>query len=422
MRKEKDRGAIVIEGIISLTTFVFAIFTILSIVNICYIQAKMNVALNTAAKEISQYSFFYYKFGLDKYDAKMAEGTGDSKELAMNTIEGMGTLMDSLTNAENNFKTGNFDDMVEDIKGGANNVDSLVNQYADRLAEDPKAFILGMGKMAGNELKETGKQILCQALAKALMKKNLKSSPTDDPENFLMRYGVVNGMDGLDFTHTTFLQNGATNMIQLVVTYDVRVIQLLGFEFDFTFRHCVLTTAWGRGISKISPDESTPSVAPSSTIWDTGGGPRGEYIVEQEKKDYDYTGSGNGYHAYDPDTNTVIKIISVDTTTKTGMDPGTLKGKISKAVRDMENGLSKDDDQVVAEGPDGEDYTAHSDPSTRKYKVVMVVPDGADQGALQEIIDAYLKENPNVTVEIKTGYGDPKPVEPPVEKPTTAKK
>ena len=54
MRKENENGAIVVEATISLSVFIFVIFTILSIVNICYIQAKMSTALDTAAREISQ--------------------------------------------------------------------------------------------------------------------------------------------------------------------------------------------------------------------------------------------------------------------------------------------------------------------------------------------------------------------------------
>ena len=249
MRRENEKGAVVVEGILSLSIFMFTIFTILSIVNICFIQAKMSIALNAAAKEISQYSYFYYKFGIDKLDAKMAEGTEADRKLADNTITGVASLMDSLSGASNSFQTGDLDGMVTQIEGGVDNVDSLVNQYADRIADDPKGFILGMGKMMGNELKEKGKAILCQALAKAFMKKNLKASPNDDPDAFLKRYKVVGGLSGLDFEYTTFLQNGTSNLIQLVVTYKVKVIDFLNIDYEYTFRHCVKTTAWGVGVS-----------------------------------------------------------------------------------------------------------------------------------------------------------------------------
>ena len=54
MKQKKERGAIVVEATISLTAFIFAIFTILMIVDVCYTQAKISTALNSATKEISQ--------------------------------------------------------------------------------------------------------------------------------------------------------------------------------------------------------------------------------------------------------------------------------------------------------------------------------------------------------------------------------
>lgn len=66
-KTETGRGAIVVEATIALTTFIFAIFIILSVVDICYVQSKMSVALNSASKEMSQYAYLYSALGLDEY-------------------------------------------------------------------------------------------------------------------------------------------------------------------------------------------------------------------------------------------------------------------------------------------------------------------------------------------------------------------
>lgn len=404
MRKDRERGAVVVEGIISLTTFMFAIFTILSIVNICYIQARMSNALNSAAKEISQYSFFYYKFGIDKIESKNSQSdeVKESRELADNTVAGVGQLMDSLTSANNHLESGEFDDLVKDIQGGRSNVDGMVDQWADAIADDPKGFVIGMGKMMGNELAQEGKSLLCEVLAKAFMKKNLKAYPEDDPERFLHAYRVVNGMKGLDFEYTTFLQDGVSNEIQIVVTYDVRVLQLLNLDFDFTFRQCVKTTAWGRGISQIKPSDSMPISKPSSTIWDSGGGVRGKYIVAAEKEKYQYTDSGHHFDAYDPDTNTFTTIISVDTTTDSSIND-----RLTAALRDMENGVEDLDENITVTDSEGNEVTLPSDPDTRNYELVLVVPDNSDMAEVQAIVDAFKAAHPGVEVEVRTGYGNP---------------
>lgn len=414
MRKDRERGAIVVEGIISLTTFMFAIFTILSIVNIAYIQARMSNALNSAAKEISQYSFFYYKFGIDQAEAGLSQSDDvvQSRELADNTVEGIGALMDNLTGANSSLQSGNFDSLVDNIEQGRNNVDGMVNDWADAIEKDKKGFIIGMGKMLGNELKEEGKSLLCEVLAKAFMKKNLKAYPDDDPERFLQAHRVVGGMSGLDFEYTTFLQDGTSNEIRLVVTYDVHVLDFLNIDFDFTFRQCVKTTAWGRGISRINPEDSMPISTPSTSIWDTGGGARGKYIVASEKEKYEYTDSHHHFDAYEPDTNTFISIISVDTTTNSSIEI-----RLNDALNDMREGVEELGENITVTDSEGNKVTLPSDPETRNYSIVLVVPDSSNMEEVAAIVKDFEKANPGVTVEVRTGYGDPNVDKPGAEPP-----
>ena len=251
MVKNEESGAIVVEATISLTAFVFTIFTILSIVNICYIQAKMSVALNAAAKEISQYSYLYYKLEIDELESDLADDTEDARSLAEDTIDGIGTMLDSLTEVENSISSGDFDSLISAIQDGATDVNSLVTQYAEKLADDPKGFIIGIGKLAGSELEDTVKTVLGQVLAKVFMEKNLTAYDGDDADSFLQRYKVVDGFDGLDFSYTSLMAYGESDKIQLVVTYDVSVIKLLNIDFAFTFRQMAVTTAWDEGVSQI---------------------------------------------------------------------------------------------------------------------------------------------------------------------------
>ena len=64
MRNNRDKGAIVVEASIALPVYVFVIFTILSIVNICYAQAKVQVALNSAVRQFSEMTYVAYAGGI----------------------------------------------------------------------------------------------------------------------------------------------------------------------------------------------------------------------------------------------------------------------------------------------------------------------------------------------------------------------
>lgn len=413
MRKDKETGAIVVEATIALTAFMFAIFTILSIVNICFIQAKVGIALNTAAKEISQYSYLYYALGIDNLEAKFNEGTSDPKQLAEDTIDGVGIMMSSLSNAASSAESGDFDTMISEIQNGATNVDSLVTKYADKLKNDPKGFILGMGKMATNELKEEGKVILAQILAKVFMEKNLMSTPNDDADAYLKSYGVVDGMDGLDFNYTTFLAYGTSNEIQLVCTYDVRVLQLLGIDFNFKIRQCSKTTAWGNGVSLISPS-TTSSTSTTDNVWQLKSyTERGKQIVEKEKQNYTYTSSGQGFDAYNNagGKNEFVTITSIDTTLSTYQDSSGIKNRLSTVYNAMDNNVSKLDSEIEVQNQSGETVTLTSDPDTRTYQIVLVVPDDADLATVQAGVAAFKAQHPDATVVIKQGYGNAKVTE-----------
>ncbi len=413
MRKDKERGAIVVEATLSLTAFVFAIFTILSIVNIYYIQSKMSVALNSASKEISQYSYLYYALGINAYDAQLSEGTEEHKQLAENTIDGVGIMLDSLSGVENSVSTGDFDGLINSIQTGTDEIDSLVNDYSEKWSEDPKAFILGMGKMTASEFKEKHiKALLGQVLAKTFMRKNLMAFKGDDPDAFLKRYRVVDGMAGLDFEYTTLMAYGTSNQIQLCVTYDVSVIKLLNIDYKFTFRQVSKTNAWGNGISLIDPKKNDPSTAEKQTVWDNASPTeRGKIIVLEEKSKYTYTSSGQGFDAYNNSdgANEFVTIMSVDTTMKSYQEASGITKVLNSNYATMESGVSGLDETVYVQNQSGATVPVTSDKDTRTYKIILVVPANSDMSIVNKAVANFQKKHPGVDVEINTSYGSPNP-------------
>lgn len=255
--RDNENGAIVIEATISLTAFIFAIYTILSIVNICYIQARINVALNAAAKDISQYSYLYYALSLDELQKDWYEETSDQNALARETIDNMAGLVGVLETANDTGKdllegeatSSQFTDLQGQLETCGGDIKTLVKNYKTAIGDDPKQFIFGMAKMAGNEIGEETKVFLAQFMGQMLMEKNLIADKSDSADAYLRRYKVKDGVDGLDFNYSTLMAYGQTNKIQLCVTYEVEVIKLLNIDFTFKIRQVTQTNAWGNGVS-----------------------------------------------------------------------------------------------------------------------------------------------------------------------------
>lgn len=410
MKKNRENGAIVVDATISLTAFIFTIFTILSVVNICYIQSKIGIALDSATKELAQYSYLYYKIGVDKLEAQLNEGTAEVRDVSKDTVDGIVNIMDSFSEASNSASTGNFDGMMNAINNGIDNADSLYRTYADSIADNPKELIIGLGKMAGNDLKERAKNcLLAKCIGKGLMKKNLKAFKDDDPDAFLKRYHVVDGMDGLDFKYSSLMAYGESNKIQLVCTYKVRVIKLLNIDFEFQFRQIAKTNAWGNGVSLIKPDLTTPK---KINIWDTPSPTtRGKLFVIEEKNNYKYTDTGHGFDAYvnDGGKNEFITIISKDTNLPSNNTSNKLKNQFRAAYNDMYNKVSRLGNTITVKNQSDEDVTFDSNPNTRTYVIRVVVPDNADMNMVKKAKNDFEREVSNARVEIVTGYGSPTP-------------
>ncbi len=371
--KNEEGGAVIVEATIALTTFVFAIYIILSIVDICYVQAKMGIALNSTAKEMSQYAYMYEVFGVsDMMDQKGGE------HASSNLMESFSGFLGKISNS-----TADFSEKISGVFDGAS------KQAASDDAAEYLSNTLGMG------------------LAQILIQKNLCSYEGESADAFLRKLHVKDGFSGLNFLNTTFLTDPSHSKVSLIVHYEVEIVRLLDTSYTFKFIQKAETKAWTSGVSASS---GGVTASQKTTIWDTGWGTRGKAIVTSEKKNYTYTSTGDGFHAFDPKKNEFVKIRSIDTTTQTNQTSAEIQKQLQQTYRTMEESVSKLGENIPLQ-KNGKDTTAKSDPATRKYEVVLVVPDSSDMKVINQAITDFKKVYPGVEVTVKTGYGDPAPKE-----------
>lgn len=226
-----DRGALIVEASLSLPFFIFTIFIMLSIINICYVQAKVGSALASASKEISQYSYVYYMLNGDGAQQAIDNKGEDFNEMLdnVNVIAGNGL-------GENG--SGSFEGTIDELSGqlehyAGNPADLLVGAFAGKINEN-----------IDRALNEAG-----GALTKAFMKKNLVESGGGDADRFLKNLHVVGGLAGLTCGAEFSLrgQGGSKGEIAITVKYQVQVVKLLGLDFKFDFSQTAKTKAWGLG-------------------------------------------------------------------------------------------------------------------------------------------------------------------------------
>ncbi len=252
----KEKGAIVVETTMSLTFFIFAMLMILSITNICLAQSKIGTALNSAAIELSEYSYLYKLTGLAEKHKEWAEKGSEANEQIGNVANGVSELYSSVSSIA---ETGNHVDMsdfssvmdtynsVKDNVGQASASFNQIKETMEEIADDPKAFILGVGALIGTEAWNRGNTWVSGMLGKAFMKKHLTDEKDGSCEDYLKWLRIIpqNGsyLDSLNFSQSKVFENGVEN-IDLVVTYKIRVISLLGIKKDFRFTQRAQTKGW----------------------------------------------------------------------------------------------------------------------------------------------------------------------------------
>ena len=376
--ENREKGAIVAEATIALTAFIFALYIILSLANISYVQMKMGVALNSTAKQMSQYAYLYETLNLSTY----MSGTGGKSSAFM----------------------GSFAQVLNAISRGT----ALFSPDISSM------FATGASKAEGDGMAEYLKNGVGMALARELMKKNLVEFEGDSAEAFLKRCHVKDGLGGLSFLNTTFLSNSNQNEIELVVTYEVEVVRLLGSKYTFNFIQRAKTKAWGKGVSLrgSSSEDSTANSGGNSTentkksIWEESNLVRGNSIITSVKKGYEYTSSSYNFHAFEAAKNQFVRIRSLDVTDPSfANNPGAIESAIKQTYETLQKGVSGLEVNIPVVNSAGKDVTVTSDPNSRKFKVVLVVPDNADLDIVDTAMKNFQASHPDVFVEVKIGYG-----------------
>lgn len=250
--RNKEKGAASIEATISLTIFVFVIMAIYMLINYCLVQAKVSYAINTTAKEMSQYSYFYHVFGLDDLDDKLANGktqavdtfnsfnqllsdsTAEIKEIEENPTDYFSSVLDE-------EKTEDLTEVYKQIQDVSANVSDVVN--------DPAEFIKSMASLAGEEAWEHVKSnVIAAPLAKGMTRRHFGNS-TKSADAYLKNLGVVDGFEGLNFNMTTMFEDGSDD-IKIVVYYNVNLATGLPFDLNVSICQQASTRAWLGGDMK----------------------------------------------------------------------------------------------------------------------------------------------------------------------------
>lgn len=247
MRKNKEResGAIIIEATIALTTFMFAIVSILFVAHICYAQAKIGTVIDGVAKDLSEFSYVYSMTGLTDKQSKL----NTDAEKARKDVDNVVDNLDNVTQTLGNLKT-----------------------LGSSLANDSE-MQQSMMALLKNEAANKAESLATSFLVKQLTKGRLSGTDADC-ETVLKKLGVEKTagtyLDSIDFGDSVFCVNGSAE-IKVVAQYSVKLIELLKVDITFDICQCASTKAWGAAkksdeeVAKTEEDTSETTKADETT-------------------------------------------------------------------------------------------------------------------------------------------------------------
>ncbi len=212
MKMKSERGAVIIEATLSVVLFMFAILTVYTMFHVSLAQSRISSALNSVAKEISQYSYIYDLTGLNDAQADLAGQGGAAESVLSDNLSEVETFYDAI---------GGITDTAMDIVSSPDNAESFLYYTLNAGVEEIKGQAVG-------------------AMAKGLMKKHFGSNP----DKYLRQLGIEDGLSGLSFRKTRVFANGEEDLIIIDVRYKVKVVKLLNIDMEFNYELCAKTRAW----------------------------------------------------------------------------------------------------------------------------------------------------------------------------------
>lgn len=245
----EEGGYIVVETICSFVLFVLLITSILSIINIVTVQTRIHYAITQAAEMLSMYSYTLEVTGAAEHmqnSAAKAEGVRGELDEMKSSING---VIDAIENLCPNEVGTHGQAAVDQAKG-----------WVDKASTEPKTVIQDLMNYALNE----GGSAVFEQILRPLVGHYLSNGSSSGDE-YLKKYRVIGGLDGLDFYKFNALDlsaSGEINSTLLDSKGNLRIV--VEYDVDYTFGALmipfaepklhitqeVLTKAWLSGLGE----------------------------------------------------------------------------------------------------------------------------------------------------------------------------
>ena len=249
---DDDDGYIVVETIGAFVPFVLLIVSILSLVNIVAVQARVHYAMTQAANTLSMYSYTLEVLGI----AKDLTALDNKAYKVTDEVHGM---IDDINGALNGLES--MSGVWGAIESGGNAIDRAVG-WGEKVVSDPKDVLKNLMSYTLDELRNKALEELSRPLIGRYLANGSMSG-----DAYLRNAGVVNtsgsetliGINALDFYQIDNFGRGNSVLIDrdgnVKLTVEYEILYTFGslplpFKPTLHITQTVITKAWLNGSGK----------------------------------------------------------------------------------------------------------------------------------------------------------------------------
>lgn len=156
MKDKGEKGSFTVEAILSLSIFMFAFVTIVSLATVAKIESTTQYAIDQAAKEISKYTYIASRANLLVHPKDSAEATVDSIDEAVQSMYDFSDVLSSSTGGNGvPLNSEGLSDMLsgmsgDDFKSITASAQNVYNSFAP-LMSDPKGAITALAQVVAQK-------------------------------------------------------------------------------------------------------------------------------------------------------------------------------------------------------------------------------------------------------------------------------
>lgn len=225
----RQQGSLTLEASIFLSLFILFFVMLMSLVQISKAQVILQYSINEVAKDVSACSYILTKTGI-------VSKRVSTSETANEFVDKTTSMVDSILQVGNTVFEGG--DIVGDIQNAAGQVQEYFSDPDDLLNK-----ILSLVKQQGASIVANA---IIGEIVEGEVEKQIDVMSYKGAEQYLKDMGIVDGLDGLDFSKTKWCEKSSGGMpeLEIVVTYsmdfDLGIIELEPRNFKL----CAKTALW----------------------------------------------------------------------------------------------------------------------------------------------------------------------------------